>query len=195
MRADALDYAHRQGVIHRDIKPANILLHDGRPMVADFGIALAVSSAAVEKFDLPIRNVVDDVPTRDFWSPGSTLKIDVNTASPLAYGMPERALAMFLLNNQVYEVIPSDRNHRIERIATFVDRDLLQSGWLLGEDIIANRAAVVSVRHGDGMVVLIGFRAQHRAQTHGTFKFVFNALVSGPLDGGEAATDAQGNDE
>ena len=44
--ADALDYAHRHGVIHRDIKPENILLHDGRPMVADFGIALAVSAAA-----------------------------------------------------------------------------------------------------------------------------------------------------
>jgi serine/threonine-protein kinase len=43
--ADALDYAHRHGVIHRDIKPENILLHDGRPMVADFGIALAVSAA------------------------------------------------------------------------------------------------------------------------------------------------------
>jgi len=44
--AGALDYAHRHGVIHRDIKPENILLHDGRPMVADFGIALAVSAAA-----------------------------------------------------------------------------------------------------------------------------------------------------
>jgi serine/threonine-protein kinase len=44
--ADALDYAHRRGVIHRDIKPENILLHDGRAMVMDFGIALAVSAAA-----------------------------------------------------------------------------------------------------------------------------------------------------
>lgn len=43
--ADALGYAHRQGVIHRDIKPENILLHDGRPVVADFGIALAVQTA------------------------------------------------------------------------------------------------------------------------------------------------------
>ena len=43
--AGALDYAHRHGVIHRDIKPENILLHDGRALVADFGIALAASNA------------------------------------------------------------------------------------------------------------------------------------------------------
>src|SRR3954466_14821866 len=43
--ASALDYAHRHGVIHRDLKPENILLHDGQPLIADFGIALAVSNA------------------------------------------------------------------------------------------------------------------------------------------------------
>ena len=43
--ASALDYAHRHGVIHRDLKPENVLLHDGQPLVADFGIALALSRA------------------------------------------------------------------------------------------------------------------------------------------------------
>src|SRR5512141_3193025 len=43
--ASALDYAHRPGAVHRDIKPENILIHDGRALVADFGIALAASKA------------------------------------------------------------------------------------------------------------------------------------------------------
>ena len=47
--ASALDYAHRQGVIHRDIKPANILMHEGQPMIGDFGIALAVSQASDQR--------------------------------------------------------------------------------------------------------------------------------------------------
>jgi eukaryotic-like serine/threonine-protein kinase len=47
--ASALDYSHRHGVIHRDIKPENILLHDGQALVADFGIALAVSNAGGER--------------------------------------------------------------------------------------------------------------------------------------------------
>jgi serine/threonine-protein kinase len=44
--ADALDHAHRHGVVHRDIKPENVLLHDGHVAVADFGVALAVQEAA-----------------------------------------------------------------------------------------------------------------------------------------------------
>src|SRR5678809_185563 len=47
--ADAPDYAHRQGVIHRDIKPENVMLHEGRPMVMDFGIALAVQQAGGQR--------------------------------------------------------------------------------------------------------------------------------------------------
>jgi hypothetical protein len=136
----------------------------------------------MERFDLPVRNVLAGMGSSEFWSPGSTLKIDVDTSHPVAYGMPGEALATFLQGNHAYETVPGARSADVTRVASYVERDVLQSGWLLGEEAIARKAAVVSLRHGQGRVVLIGFRAQHRAQTHGTFKFLFNTLVNGPTE-------------
>lgn len=132
---------------------------------------------AIDEFELPVRNAVSGMSGNEFWAPGSTLKVDVDISSPFAHGMPDRALATYLANGQVYETVPGARSSDVQRVLTYINRDILQSGWLLGEEAIANKAAVVSVRHGEGIVLLIGFRAQHRAQTHGTFKLLFNALI------------------
>ena len=91
--------------------------------------------------------------------------------------MPEDGLVVFFGANQVYEVQTSRDGEGATRVASYIDRDILQSGQLDGEDLIAERAAMLAVEHGEGQVVLIGFRTQHRAQTHGTYKFLFNALV------------------
>ena len=131
----------------------------------------------IQKFGLPVRNLLAGLSSTEFWSPGSTLKVNIDRTNALAYGMPADGLATFLGGNQVYEVVATPRNDRVKRIVTFIDRDILQSGWLIGEDVIAEKAAMVSVQHGLGQVVLIGFRVQHRAQTHGTFKLFFNALI------------------
>ena len=71
----------------------------------------------------------------------------------------------------------SDRGRSAACYLAHADRDLLQSGWLIGEEHIARKAGMVVARHGKGRVVLIGFRTQNRAQTHGTFKLLFNALL------------------
>lgn len=125
---------------------------------------------------------------KEFWCPGSTLKVRFDNKNRLAYGMPSQGLAVFLAGSQAYEIVPSEHNEWIETVATYPDRDILQSGWLLGEETLAKKAAMVSVKHGEGKVVLIGFRAQHRAQTHGTFKLVFDALVNGPSAKGSSPT-------
>jgi hypothetical protein len=144
------------------------------------GTLLAFAQAGdlpIQRFGLPLRNIVAGLPSKEFWAPGSTLRVRLDTGHPLAYGMPAEAFALFLPGGQVYEVTSTARSQDVEIVATYAERDILQSGWLLGEQVIAKKAAAVSVRHGNGRVVLIGFRPQHRAQTHGTFKLVFNALV------------------
>ncbi len=138
----------------------------------------------IDEFDVPVRNAVEGMWGNEFWAPGSTLKVEVDTSSPFAYGMPGAALAAYVAGGQVYETVPGARSADVHRVVTYVDRDILQSGWLLGEEAIANKAAMVSVVHGEGVIVMIGFRAQHRAQTHGTFKLLFNALVGGGAGSG-----------
>ena len=131
----------------------------------------------IQRFGLPVRNVVAGLAPREFWSPGSTLRVRFDHQHPLGYGMPSDGLALFLAGCQAYEVTSTDRSQDVHILSTYVDRDILQSGWLLGEQVIAKKAAAVAVKHGEGTVVLIGFRPQHRDQTHGTFKLVFNALL------------------
>jgi hypothetical protein len=173
----ASDYPpeYRSGFGQEGVDAVKAFVEQGGTLLT-FGEAAALP---IEKFELPLRNVIADRPSQEFWSPGSTLWTTFDTSDPLAYGMPEQALAVFLAGSQAWEVVPTARNERVETIARFPDRDLLQSGWLIGEDLIAKKAAMVSVQVGEGRVVMIGFRPQHRAQTHGTFKLVFNALLGG----------------
>jgi hypothetical protein len=164
---------YRSGLGKEGVDALQAFVRNGGTLVT-FGEAGALP---IERFGLPLRNVLAGVPSKQFWSPGSTLRARFDTDNPLAYGMPDEGLVTFLANNQVYEIVSTARNHEVETIVTFPERDVLQSGWLLGESLIAKKATMVAVRHGRGRVILIGFRPQHRAQTHGTFKLVFNALL------------------
>jgi len=131
---------------------------------------------AFENLGIRVENLLKDVPATQFLCPGSTLRARIDTRHPLAYGMPAEAL-LFCWDSPVFRIAPSPFNERVEVVASYPDSDLLQSGWLIGEEKIAGRPAMLSVRSGDGRVILYGFRPQHRAQTHGTFKLHFNALL------------------
>jgi len=129
---------------------------------------------AIDRFELPLRDVTAGLPFKQFWCPGCTLHIDVDTADALGYGMPSNALAVWLAGSQAYDIQPSASN--VQVIARLASRDVLQSGWLLGEGVIAGKPTMVSVPFGQGRIVLIGFRVQHRDQAHGTYKLLFNSL-------------------
>jgi hypothetical protein len=129
----------------------------------------------VDRLGIGVRNVLAGKNTKEFWCPGSTLRVTFDNTNPLAYGMPSHGLALYL-DSPAFEITaPSAENY--QTIVRYEDRDLLESGWLVGEENLTRKAAVVSAKLGQGTVVLIGFPVQHRAQTHGTYKLLFNTLV------------------
>jgi len=159
---------------------------DGVAAIKDFvrkgGTLLTLGGAtdfAITRFGLPVRNVVAGLSSKEFFCPGSTLRVRIDNAHPLAYGMPAEGLVLFHYS-PAFDVVATDFNHRNEIVVRYADRNVERSGWLNGEKYIASKTAMATVAHGAGTIVLIGFRTQNRAQTHGTYKFLFNALVGGP---------------
>ena len=143
------------------------------------GILLCIGGSteyAIDLFDLPIKNVVKGLNSKDFHCPGSTLRLRIENTHPVAFGMPEEALALFW-HSPAFKINPNPDNHLYEVIAYYPENNILESGWLIGEDKLADKIAAINAHVGDGKVLLLGPRVQHRCQTHGTFKLLFNSLL------------------
>ena len=147
------------------------------------GSLVAMDRAAelpLTTFGLPIRNVTAGTRDADFYIPGSLLRVRIDAGSPVGYGMPEQAAAFFG-NSPAFAI---SRPEAARVVASYPDRDLLMSGWMLGERVLAGSAAVIEAPLDKGRVVLLGFRTQHRGQPHGTFKLLFNAILLGASERG-----------
>lgn len=144
------------------------------------GTLVALDAAAnlpIQLFGIPVRNVLADVRSDDFYAPGSLLRLQVDTQHPVTFGMQKDSIAFFV-NSPAFEVSPGSTARALAR---FPLKDVLASGWLLGERSIAGQAAVVEARLGEGRIILVGFRCQFRAQPHNTFKLLFNSLYLAAL--------------
>jgi hypothetical protein len=114
---------------------------------------------------------------RELYAPGSILRVLVDATHPIGFGMPDTA-AVYFTNSLTFDV-PSGSPARV--IARYPARgdDILLSGFLQGAPAIAGKAAAVEAPVGRGRVVMFGFRPQYRGQSYGTFRMLFNALLSG----------------
>jgi hypothetical protein len=134
------------------------------------------SDFAIEELGVPVRNftAAQDEDDPDQWyAPGSLLRVRWNADHPVAAGMPEES-AVFYARSPVFEVEPGASGVTV--LARYPESDLLMSGYAQGEEAIAGKAAAVVAEVGAGHVVMFGFRPQHRAQPHETFKPLFNSL-------------------
>ena len=127
---------------------------------------------AIKQFNLPLRNVLENLKSTDFYCPGSILSLEVDTTQPIARGMA-RSVDAYFINSSAFEATDSS----VRVIARYAKEGVLRSGWLLGEEKIKGRIALAEAKLGKGRVVLFGFRPQHRGQSWGTFPFIWNAAA------------------
>ncbi|MGB5015340.1 MAG: hypothetical protein WBO68_15070 [Pyrinomonadaceae bacterium] len=152
------------------------------------------SDFAIEQFNLPIKNVTKGLARKDFYVPGSILRTELDIANSLAEAMPEESIAWFE-NSPAFELSeppalvggtnaatskpPTNAGGSDIRVIARYPTDpkqILLSGWALGAERIAGKAALVEVTMGKGKIILFGFRPQYRGQSLATFPLLFNAI-------------------
>jgi murein tripeptide amidase MpaA len=190
------------GIGKEGVKKLRKFVEDGGTLV----FLNRASRFAIEQFGLPVRDVTEGSLRKDFYIPGSILRTEINTNSRIAQGMPKESIAWFE-DSPAFEVLgpgfsrpastttPSAEavatpprqggefesgTLNVEIIASYPKdpAKVLLSGWALGAEKIAGKAALVSINIGKGKVVLFGFRPQYRGQSLATFPLFFNAITN-----------------
>ena len=132
------------------------------------------SQFAISQLKLRVDNVVGGINRREFTASGSLLRVTVDTTHPVMAGMPRDA-AIYFDNSPVFVPAPEFKGTILARYGD--GGSPLLSGFILGDKHLHGRAAAVEVEHGNGRIILFGFRPQWRGQPFGTFKVIFNAAM------------------
>ncbi len=129
---------------------------------------------AIDQLKLPVRSVTAPLGRQDFFVGGSLLQVTTDSAHRIMAGMPDKA-AVYFDNGPVFETLVGFKGSVLAGYDA--TGSPLLSGFLLGEKYLQGKAAAIDVEHGNGRVVLIGFRPQWRGQPFGTFRVLFNAVL------------------
>jgi hypothetical protein len=127
----------------------------------------------IELFGLKVTNAVDGIESKDFYVPGSILKVDLETGSPLARGLGSTSSVWFSGDSRAFDV--NDPNVTVA--ARYVAGNPAISGWILGPEKLAGKPALLEAKVGQGSVVLFGFQPNYRAQSVATWPLLFNAMT------------------
>ncbi len=134
------------------------------------------SMFAIEELHLPVKNVVDSLGRDEFFVSGSILEVTTDPAHPVMAGMPTRA-KVFVDRSPIFTTLEGFKGSALAKYQK--EGSPLLSGYLLGEKHLQGYAVALDVRHGEGHVILVGFRPQWRGQPFGTFRVLFNAALFG----------------
>jgi hypothetical protein len=155
-----------------------------RAFVESGGTIVAIGDAAANlavQFRLPIEDHLTEsgapLARSKYFVPGSLLSAKVDTSHPLAAGMAERT-DMFFDNSPVFKLKADAAQSGVRAIAMFDNPTPLRSGWAWGQKYLDGGVVAIEARVGKGRVLLFGPEILQRAQPHGTFKLLFNAIFA-----------------
>ncbi len=160
------------------------------PAVAQFArqggavVAIGSSGRLAELLGAPLgaafsRQVEGEQKALDnktFYIPGTVLRARVDNNQPLGYGLPPEVDVFF---NSSQSFTPVAGTGTAKTISWYEGGDIVRSGWAIGEERLAGTIAVADVDIGKGKLFLMGPEVAQRAQSYGTFKFLFNAILYG----------------
>ena len=115
--------------------------------------------------------------TKEFYIPGSVLRAKVDNRQPLAYGMPQD-VDVFFDRSPTFNLKASAPG--VAKVSWFDTATPLRSGWAVGQEKLKGSTAVLDIDLGKGKLFVMGPEVTQRAQSYGTFKFLFNGLLYGP---------------
>ena len=160
---------HRGGLEDRGVATLKHFVLSGGTLIT-LGNA---AEFAIDHLDLPalVASRADDADTT--LVPGTLLRAALAPDHPVTVGLPPRVEVMNVMNNAY---TPGRGAEGLRAIAKYPDEPLVASGYASGESRLRGRLAAFDVSIGRGRIVVLGFRAQHRGQTWGTFRLLFNAI-------------------
>lgn len=152
-----------------------------RNFVANGGTLICFNQAslfAIEQFGLPVTNVLEGVSPSKFYSSGSLIWTHIEQPEIAGtWGMPAAQAAMF--DNSL--AFATEKGFRGHILVVYPNRENpLASGFLLGPEYLEGKAAELEAAYGKGRIYLFGFKPQWRAQSHGTYPLIFDALYDSP---------------
>ena len=139
-----------------------------------------VTMAAAQAFNLPVTNHLEGLGQDKFYVPGSVLRMTVDPNDPVAHGM-NKEMDVFFDNDPVFKLGADAAAKGVRPVGWFATDDPLRSGWAWGGANLKDGVAMIDATVGAGKVYLFGPQITFRAQPHGTFKFLFNALYLSAL--------------
>ena len=156
-----------------------------RTFVSEGGVIVALEDSStylIEEFALPIVNPLRGLKTSEFYGPGSIVGASISTLgrggasiprSSILAGVPDTLSVYF---DRSLAFVPKSTTNDVSFPLLYTASRPLESGWLLGPEKLQGQGAIAEARVGAGRLVLFGFPPQHRGQTHGSFRLLFNAI-------------------